>query len=108
MMVTSRGVTVRDFLIFQLKLALDGFKDMIIFGLSIGAVVLDLIAGRGRRPRLFYSVVRVSKRFDAWLDLHAVVRRHDASDSDDGFFGANDAGTDSLIGQIEQLRRPRG
>jgi len=112
MMVTSRRVTLRDFAIFQLKLALDGFKDMFVFGLSIGAVVLDFIAGRGNRPRLFYSVVRVSERFDAWLNLHGVVERLDAGESDDGFFGASEAGSDSLIGQIEQLVRggdePRG
>lgn len=105
MMVESRRVTLRDFMIFQLKLALDGFKDMIVFGLSIGAIVLDFIAGRGRRPRLFYSVVRVSERWDAWLNLHGVIKRLETSDDGDGFFGASDAGADSLIGQIEQLVR---
>jgi hypothetical protein len=105
MMVTSRGVTLRDFLIFQLKLALDGFKDMFVFGLSIGAIVLDLVAGRGRRPRLFYSVVRISEQFDAWLNLHGVAKRLDESGSDDGFFGASEAGADSLIGKIEEIVR---
>ena len=78
MRMESRGVTLRDFLIFQLKLALDGFKDMVVFGLSIGAIILDFVAGRGRRPRLFYSVVRVSERWDAWLNLHGIVRDLDA------------------------------
>lgn len=112
MMVESRSVTLRDFAIFQLKLALDGFKDMVVFGLSIAAIVLDFIAGRGRRPRLFYSVVRISERFDAWLNLHGVVQRLEEDDSGDGFFGASEAGSDSLIGQIEQLvrggDRPKG
>jgi hypothetical protein len=105
MKVESRGVTLRDFVIFQVKLALDGFKDMVVFGLSIAAIVLDFISGRGRRPRLFYSVVRVSERWDAWLNLHGVVKELDESGTEDGFFGASDAGADSLIGQIEQLVR---
>ena len=105
MLVESRGVTLRDFVIFQLKLALDGFKDMVVFGLSIGAIILDFIAGRGRRPRLFYSVVRISERFDAWLNLHGVARRLEENETGDGFFGASEAGSDSLIGQIEQLVR---
>ena len=63
LMLESRGVTLRDFLIFQLKLALDGLADFVVFNASIVAIVLDFIAGRGRRPRLFYSVVRVSERF---------------------------------------------
>ena len=112
MTVTSRKVTLRDFAIFQLKLALDGFKDMVVFSVSIVAVVLDFIAGRGERPRLFYSVVRASERWDRWLNLHSVMERLDEGGSEDGFFGASEAGADSLVGQIEELVRggdePRG
>jgi len=105
MVVESRSVTLRDFLIFQLKLWLDGIKDLVVSVVSVIAIVLDLIAGRGKRPRLFYSVVRVSERFDAWLNLHGVVKRLEETGSEDGFFGASDAGADSLIGQIEELVR---
>jgi len=105
MTVAPRGVTLRDFTIFQLKLAMDGFKDLIVFNLSIGAIVLDFVAGRGRRPRLFYSVVRASKRFDAWLNLHGAVERLDASDTEDGLLDAGEAGSDRLIRKIERLAR---
>ncbi len=105
MTVTSRGVTLRDFAIFQLKLLLDGAKDFFAFWLSIVAIVLDVIAGRGKRPRLFYSVVRASERFEKWINLHSAVQRMDETGTDDGLFGAVEAGSDSLIGQIEQLAR---
>jgi len=105
MTVTSRKVTLRDFAIFQLKLALDGIKDLVVFNVSIVAIVLDLISGRGERPRLFYSVVRASERFDKWLNLHGVMERMDEGDTADGFFGASEAGADSLVGQIEKLVR---
>lgn len=105
MTVESRSVTLRDFVIFQLKLALDGLADFVVFNVSIVAIVLDIISGRGRRPRLFYSVVRVSERFDAWLNLHGVAERLDEVGSEDGFFGASEAGSDSLIGEIERLVR---
>ena len=105
MTVTSRRVTLRDFAIFQAKLALDGLKDLVVFNLSIVAVLLDFIAGRGRRPRLFYSVMRASERFDAWLNLHGVLQRLEEGDAEDGLFGASEAGSDTLIGQIEKLVR---
>lgn len=105
MVVASSGVTFRDFLIFQLKLLLDGAKDVVVFNLSIGAMVLDFIAGRGRRPRLFYSVVRMSERWDLWLNLHSAMDRLEEGDSDDGLFGASEAGSDSLLGQIEKAVR---
>ena len=105
MVVASSGVTFRDFLIFQLKLFLDGAKDLVVFNLSIAAMVLDVIAGRGRRPRLFYSVVRLSEKWDLWLNLHGVVDRLEEGDDEDGLFGASEAGSDTLVGQIEKLVR---
>ena len=42
--VATRGVTLRDFAIFQLKLLLDGGIDFVAFWLSIGAIVVDFIA----------------------------------------------------------------
>lgn len=111
MVVATSDVTFRDFLIFQLKLFLDGMKDLVVFNLSIGAMILDVIAGRGRRPRLFYSVVRMSEKWDLWLNLHAAVDRLE-DDSDDGLFGASEAGSDTLLGQVEKMvrggDRPKG
>ena len=103
--MTSRKVTLRDFAIFQLKLFLDGMGDFVAFNLSFIAITLDFIAGRGRRPRLFYSVVRASERFDRWINLHGAVQRMDETGSEDGLFGAVEQGADSLIGQIERLTR---
>lgn len=105
MVMATRGVTLRDFLIFQLKIWLDGMKDVVVIGLSTGALVLDFIAGKGRRPRLFYSVVRVSERFDRWLNIHGAVERLETAETDDGLFGVSTAGEDTLLGQIEQLVR---
>lgn len=105
MTVASRSVTFRDFAIFQLKLALDGLKDLLVFNVSIVAMVIDFLSGRGRRPRLFYSVLRLSERWDRWLNLHGVVERMDQQDGDDGLFGASEAGSDTLVGRLEQWVR---
>jgi hypothetical protein len=112
MTMATRSVTFRDFMIFQLKLWLDGIHDMVVIFASTGALALDFIAGGGRRPRLFYSVMRASERFDAWLNLHAAADRLEDADNEDGLFGASEAGSDTLLGQIEKLTRggdePRG
>jgi hypothetical protein len=105
MVVATRRVTLRDFVIFQVKLALDGLKGLVVIQLSVLALIVDFISGRGPRPRHFYSVVRVSERFDAWLNLYGAVQRMDGGESDDGLFGASEAGTDSLLGEIEELVR---
>lgn len=101
MTVTSRNATIRDFVIFQVKLALDGFKDLVAFNLSIGAILLDFLSGRGQRPRLFYSVVRASERFDRWLNLHGAVRRNEGDGVPDP--SVTEVDDDSIVTEIERL-----
>lgn len=102
----SRNVVIRDFAIFQVKLFLDAAKDGVLAALSVGALVVDLLSGGGRRPRLFYSVLAMSERFDLWLNLSGAVSRLESEQlGDDGLFAASDAGSDSLLGKIEELVR---
>jgi hypothetical protein len=106
MIEATRSVTARDFVIFQLKLVLDGLKDFGLFQLAIGALLIDFVSGGGKRPRVFYSVLRLSERFDLWLNLNGAMERLEQGDvGDDGLFGASEAGSDNLLGRIEQLVR---
>lgn len=99
----SRVTLLRDFLIFQLKLLIDGAKDVVLFQVSIGAVLIDLIRGRRRNPGLFYRVLSVSERFDLWLNVHAAAEA--AGEGEDGLFGASAAGSPTLVGKLEQMWR---
>jgi len=111
MTVEDRGVTLRDFFIFQVKLYLDGGKDLTVSVISAIAMLLDFISGRGRRPRLFYSVMRASKRFDGWLNLHSSLDRVEGAQMDEaddrllGESGESEAGADALLLQFEELAR---
>jgi len=64
---------VSDFVIFQLKLLIDGLKDGAVFTASFVAFGIDLIFGRRDERRLFYKLLRLSERFDLWLNLHGAV-----------------------------------
>lgn len=103
MTTATRGVTIRDFFIFQLKLVLDGLKDVAVFHLSIVALVVDMISGGGSRPRLFYSLMRITERLDLWLNVYGAAEHADAAE--DGLFGASRAGSDTLLGKLEQITR---
>ncbi|MGD2120644.1 MAG: hypothetical protein PVJ76_02820 [Gemmatimonadota bacterium] len=101
-MQATRPVLIRDFMIFWLKLWLDGAKDVMMIWLSALAVIVDLLFG-GRRKRLFYAVMRLGERIDLWLNLHGALSKD--HDSGDGLFGASKAGSDTLLGQLEQAVR---
>ena len=96
-------VSIRDFIIFQLKLVIDGFKDGAVFAISFVAFGIDLVFRRHGRRRFFYKTMRVSEKFDLWLNLHGAAER--ADEDPDGLFGTSKAGSDTLLGQVEQLVR---
>lgn len=102
-------VTLRDFVLFQLKLVAEAVKDMVLLNISVLAIVVDLIAGRWNQPRLFHGVVRLSRGFDGWLKLHrlkgATLGEEDGSLLEDLIAGAPDA--DELADEFERLVRRR-
>jgi len=101
-MQASRSVLIRDFLIFQLKLVLDGAKDILMIQLSIAAIVVDLLTA-GRKEALFYKVMGLGERIDLWLNLHGALSKD--QDEADGLFGGSRAGSDTLLGKLEQVVR---
>ncbi len=96
-----RWVILRDLLIFQTKLAMDGMKDIVLAPASSLAALLDVAFPGRERGHRFYAVMRIGERFDRWLSLFAVADK--ASAQEDGLFGASRAGTASLLGKLEEI-----
>ncbi len=99
-----RMPVIRDFVIFQLKLLLDGMKDVLAIKLSIVAIVIDIITGHRRDPKFFYLVVRGSRRFENWLGLHrlkGLAERDSRIDAPSFESGIPDA--DALLSSAEDL-----
>ena len=63
----------------------------------------DLVFSRHGRRRFFYKMMRVSERLDLWLNLHGATEG--ADEDPDGLFGTSAAGSDTLLGQVEQIVR---
>jgi hypothetical protein len=102
---TPRGVLIRDFLIFQLKLVLDGIKDAVLLPISTVVVLLELLFAGKQRGRTFYALMRAGESFDRWLNLHGALRR--AAAHRDGLFAGSEPGDGTLLGEIEGLARGR-
>lgn len=66
---------LRDVLVFQFKLVVDGLKDLCLAQVAVGAALWDLFRRDGDPGRRFYAIVRLSDRFDRWLDLHEAIDR---------------------------------
>ncbi len=99
----SRWVLIRDLLVFQLKLLIDGFKDVFVAQLALVAALAGLLFGGAQRGRWFYKVMEMSERFDLWLNLNGAS--HAARSHPDGLFGVSQAGADTLLGKLEEMVR---
>jgi hypothetical protein len=97
----SKAVLLRDLMIFQVKLVLDGMKDIVLMPLTIVAAAIDIVSP-GRRPgHRFYLVMSLGERFDRWLNLFSASDRADASK--DGLFGRGRTGRNTMLGEIEEM-----
>lgn len=96
-MKTDRWMLIRDVLVFQLKLAVDGFRDLVLMPISLGAAVMDLL-GVGRRPgRQFYDILTAGRRTEHWINLFGATEHARAVP------GARQPGLDTLVHRIEGL-----
>ena len=95
-----KHVLIRDLVILQLKLWMDGVKDIVLSPLSIGAGVLDILFGPATDGHRLYKVMALGERFDLWLNLYDATGRAEASG--EGLFGGSRAGEDTLLGRMEK------
>lgn len=100
-MAKTERVLLRDLAIFQMKLVLDGLKDIVLAPLSIIAAGLDLVFPGEHHGHRFYGVMRLGEKFDRFLNLFAAAER--AAASDEGLFGDRRTDMDSMLGRIESV-----
>lgn len=92
---------LRDLAIFQVKLLLDGLKDIVLAPLSAVAALADVLRPGNDGGKRFYAVIRMGERFDRWLNLYGAAEK--AGESEDGLLGGERAPADSMLGRIESL-----
>lgn len=66
---TIRWPLLRDMLIFQLKLAADAIRDLMLSPLSIIAALIDLIATEHSKNSMFYRLMSFGRKTDQWINL---------------------------------------
>jgi hypothetical protein len=102
----SNGVLIRDLLIFQLKLWMDGLKDLVLAPVSLVAALCDLLLGPGKRGYRLYAVLRMGERYDLWLNLFGAAKA--AQHSPEGLFAGSEPGDRTMLGALEGLSTGNG
>jgi hypothetical protein len=89
----SRWALIRDLLTFQLKLAIDAFRDVLLVPVSLAAGLFDLMTGGERPGERFYAVIRLGRRSEHWINLFGAVEGPKEDDL---------PSLDALVDQVER------
>lgn len=95
--VPDRWTLIRDTAVFQLKLAVDGFRDFLLMPVSFGAAVLDLLGVGPRAGRQFYDLLKAGQKTEHWINLFG------AAEHAEPLPVASRPGIDSLVQKMEHL-----
>jgi hypothetical protein len=91
----SRWKLARDLGVFELKLAVDGVKDLVLAPLALAAVVADMVMPAESRGVFLRAVIRIGERFEKWLNLYGLKRRDSTQTILD------DGGSDVIVDYLE-------
>lgn len=96
-MGNKRFPVLRDVIVFQAKLLVDGLRDLLLSPVSILAALIDLLVPGDDGGKRFYGVVRFGRRTERWINLFGAADRKDPE--------SPPAGIDILLEQLEGLMR---
>ena len=66
----DRWTLIRDLVVLQAKLIVDGFRDLLLVPASLVAGILSLATGDKDRPGpQFYRLISLGKQSERWIDL---------------------------------------
>jgi hypothetical protein len=66
----DRTEVIRDTFVLQLKLIVDGFRDLLLMPAVFVASISGLILHRNQPGRYLYRLLNYGKATEEWIDLH--------------------------------------
>jgi hypothetical protein len=77
----SRASLLWAVFVFQAKLVVDGFRDLILVPVSLVAALLGLLAGGNEPDKYFHKVLRLGRRSEIWINLFGHRKHRGTSDA---------------------------
>ena len=71
----DRSIVIRDMLVFQFKLVVDGLLDLVLLPLSLLVGSVSIIGNRPKERSEFYELLRFGRRTERWINLFGAAER---------------------------------
>ena len=98
---TDRWMLIRDIAVFQMKLIVDGLRDLILLPISLGVGLYSLIKGGNEPGTEFYDLLRVGRRSEHWINLFGAAEHAGAPGALDNLFPNDDI--DEMVSRLESF-----
>jgi hypothetical protein len=98
--LSDRWTLIRDVAVLQVKLVVDGLRDLILVPLSLIAGIVSLASGEKGVPGThFYRLLGVGKQSELWINLFGAMKN--APPDLEHPMPFPDADMDEIVGKIE-------
>jgi hypothetical protein len=95
----GRSIVIRDMLVFQFKLIINGLLDLMLLPVSLVVGLVSLIGPGPKSGSEFYKFMRIGRRGERWINLFGAVERRRGPTSPDQEIMARDL--DALVSRVE-------
>jgi hypothetical protein len=93
---------IRDIAVLQVKLLVDGARDLILVPASLIAGIVSLAKSRDGKPGPeFYMLIGVGKQSERWINLFGALKNAPPEVMEQNSFG--DADMDQIVSRVESF-----
>ena len=93
---------IRDIAVLQVKLVVDGVRDVILVPTSLIVGIVSLAKTKDGKPGTqFYALVSVGRQSERWINLFGAIRNAPAEVVEARHFG--DADIDEIVSRVESF-----
>ena len=93
---------IRDIAVLQVKLIVDGLRDLILVPASLVAGIISLSKTKDGVPGTeFYTLVGVGKQSERWINLFGAYKNAPPEVTEQNHFG--DADIDDIVSRVESF-----
>ena len=98
----ERWTLIRDIGVLQVKLVVDGLRDIVLVPASLIAGIISLATSTDGKPGTqFYRLLAWGKESEHWINLFGAVKNSPESVKQSASFGDRDI--DDIVGRLETL-----
>ena len=97
----DRWTLIRDILVLQLKLVVDGMRDFILVPISLVVGIVSLVKGGDSPGSQFYELLRAGRRSERWINLFGAAERVYGPSIEEDRFPTEDI--DEMVSRVESF-----